>query len=360
MSKTVHVDLGHRGYDIRIGTGMPVVGRLAGESGLKALLVSDSNVDPIYGDKYGNELRESGFSVARAVVPAGERSKDLKQVGFLYDQAVTAGLDRTSLVVALGGGMVGDLAGFVAATFLRGVRFMQIPTTLLAMVDSSVGGKTAINLPQGKNLVGVFHQPIEVVADLGTLASLPSREYVSGLAEVVKYGVIWDAALFREIEGHADLLLSREAAFLEKIIGRCCEIKAEVVAMDELEVGPRAILNFGHTLAHALETISGYGALLHGEAVAIGLAFAGHLSVRLKGFPVEALSRLTSLLQRLGLPTERPAGLEWEGAREAMNLDKKTRGKTLRFVLATKLGSVTAGCDVPEADLREAWNVIGK
>jgi 3-dehydroquinate synthase len=340
---------------------------VAAEKGLKILIISDSNVDPIYGERYQEGLRQAGFEISRVAVPAGEKSKDLQAVGFLYGQAMAAGLDRSSLILALGGGMVGDLAGFVAATFLRGVRFIQVPTTLLAMVDSSVGGKTAVNLPQGKNLVGAFHQPVEVVADLTSLATLPEREYVSGLAEVVKYGVIWDAAFFKDLESHAERLRSRDEAFLEKVVGRCCEIKAEVVAVDELEVGPRAILNFGHTLAHALESGTGYDRLLHGEAVSLGMVFAARLSSKLKGLPESEAARLVALLQTLGLPvsgsdalgraTDWPK-LAWTDIREAMAADKKARMKVPRLVLADRLGSVTTGCEVPDSELMEAWDVI--
>ncbi|MBA4389026.1 MAG: 3-dehydroquinate synthase, partial [Verrucomicrobia bacterium] len=231
----VHVELGDRSYDISIGEKMPIGTTLATERGLKALIISDSNVDPVYGKECESALEASGFITSRAVVPAGEASKDLKTVGLLYEQAIASGLDRSSVIVALGGGVVGDLAGFVAATFLRGVRLIQVPTSLLAMVDSSVGGKTGVNLPQGKNLVGAFYQPVEVVADMNRLGSLPEREYRSGLAEVIKYGVIWDAGLFRALEENVAGLICRDLEFLKAAVARCCEIKAEIVGMDEKE-----------------------------------------------------------------------------------------------------------------------------
>jgi 3-dehydroquinate synthase len=322
-------------------------------------MITDTHVDPLYGSRCEQALRTHGLDVVRITVPAGERSKDLKFVREIYTHAVEAGLDRSSVMVALGGGMVGDLTGFAAATFLRGIRFIQIPTTLLAMVDSSVGGKTGVNIEQGKNLVGAFHQPIEVVADLTTLKSLPNREYIAGMAEVIKYGVIWDAVLFGQIEANVQKLTDRDIEWLEQVIGRCCEIKAEVVAMDEREKGVRAILNFGHTIGHALEKISGYEACLHGEAVAAGMAFAGGLSVAEKGFPIEDHRRLLELLKQVGLPVQ-PShlakGKSWQEIREAMSTDKKARQRTPRFVLAQRMGSVVFDCEVTEELLKESWD----
>ena len=327
------------------------------------LIVSDSNVDPLHGDRCEDVLRRRGLTVSRAVVPAGESSKSLERLAGLYETAVAAGLDRSSLVVALGGGMVGDLAGFLAATFLRGIGVAQVPTTLLAMVDSSVGGKTAVNLPQGKNLVGAFHQPVEVAADITTLRTLPDREYVSGLAEVVKYGVIWDAAFFELLERNVERLLSRDEDLLEEIVARCCEIKAEVVAVDELEAGARAILNFGHTLGHALEGVAGYGRWLHGEAVAAGMEYAARLSCALRGFPEEEERRLAELLSSLGLEracraARRGGESSWPDLRQAMSADKKTRRGALRLVLAERLGSVVFGCEPPEEVLEEAYSAL--
>jgi len=329
------------------------------EKGRRALIVSDSNVDPLYGARCEDALRSRGLNVSRVTVPAGEKSKDLKVVKDLYGHAIAAGLDRSSLMVALGGGMVGDLTGFAAATFLRGIRCIQVPTTLLAMVDSSVGGKTGVNLEQGKNLVGAFHQPLGVAADLTTLKTLPDREYLSGLAEVIKYGVIWDAVLFQQIEDNIQNLIARDADLLETIVGRCCEIKAEIVALDERENGVRAILNFGHTLGHAAEALAGYGACLHGEAVAAGMAFAGEVSVCEEGFAVEDCRRLTALLSRFGLPSnpvQLLKGRPWSEIRTAMATDKKSRNQAPRFVLAQRMGAVVMGCDVSEEALNKAWD----
>ena len=359
MATTVQVKLGERSYPIAIGRDLPVAASIEDAQGLTAMVVSDATVDALFGAECQRRLEARGFVCLRAVVPAGEETKNLDQAAKLYARAAEAGLDRSGVIVALGGGMAGDLAGFVAATYLRGVRFVQVPTTLLAMVDSSVGGKTAVNLPQGKNLVGAFYQPVEVDADLDFLRSLPQREYVSGLAEVVKYGVIWDAALFGLLEKHADEILGRDIAWLERVVARCCEIKAEIVAIDEREIGPRAILNFGHTLAHALEKVDGYGRWLHGEAVAIGMCYAARVSVSREGFPAEDAERMVQLLTRFELPVKPQADTttDWAALWNAMMLDKKTIKKRPRFVLARKLGAVVSGCEVDDETLVETWHV---
>jgi 3-dehydroquinate synthase len=318
------------------------------------MVVSDSNVERLYARKCREWLEGAGCRVALACVPAGESSKSLEQAGRLYGDAVAAGLDRSSAVVALGGGMVGDLAGFVAGTFLRGIRLVQVPTTLLAMVDSSVGGKTAVNLPQGKNLVGVFAQPVAVAMDLSALSSLPDREYRSGLAEVVKYGVIADASLFAALERGADALRRRDPATLEDVVARCCAIKAGVVSGDERESGPRAILNFGHTLGHAVETAAGYGQFLHGEAVSVGMAFASHLSAIGGSLPAVEAVRIVRLLEAFGLPVRLPAGCSWSELAAGMAKDKKSLGGTPRFVLATEIGRAVYGVKVADAAMAEA------
>ncbi len=358
MARKVEVRLGERSYPIHIGQG--VFPACVEAPGQRVLLVTDSNVGRLHGERVRMRMASAGGEVALAEVPAGEASKSLEQTARLYEAAVAAGLDRRSFVVALGGGMVGDLAGFVAATFLRGVRLVQMPTSLLAMVDSAVGGKVAVNLRAGKNLVGAFYQPVEVAADLDTLKTLPKREYVSGLAEAVKYGVIWDAAFFRLLEDRAEALLARHPETLENVVARCCEIKADVVATDERESGPRAILNFGHTLAHALETAAGYEDWLHGEAVAVGMAYAVLLSVRVCGFSGSEADRVIGLLRRLGLPVSaagRRPPPEWKVVREAMTRDKKTEGGALRLVLAERLGAVRPGGLAEEAALEETWHV---
>jgi 3-dehydroquinate synthase len=359
MATTIQVKLAERSYPIHVGRGLTYLSVISDHSNARALIISDSNVDPLHGASVRRQLELRGVDCVTAVVPAGEETKSLKWVGYLYGQAAAAGLDRNSLIVALGGGMVGDLAGFVAATYLRGVRFVQVPTTLLALVDSSVGGKTGVNLEQGKNLVGAFYQPVEVDADLELLKTLPQREYVSGLAEVVKYGVIWDASLFHRLEKNTNELLRRDPGLLESVIARCCEIKAEVVAMDEREIGPRAILNFGHTLGHALEKVGGYGRWLHGEAVAMGMNYAAYLSVRVEGFSHTDAGRIAKLLAALGLPLcpEPGVNLAWSTLSEAMLSDKKTLKKRPRFVLSKQLGAAVVGCEVEASVLEEVWNV---
>lgn len=360
MSQTVHVALGRRSYDITIGRNVPVGSSVKQRPGLKAMIVSDSNVDPLYGPRCEKSLRKRGFEARRVMVPAGESSKCSRRVTELYDKALEFRLDRSSYVVALGGGVVGDLAGFVAATFLRGIGFIQVPTSLLAMVDSSVGGKTGINLKQGKNLVGAFHQPVEVAADLSMLKTLPRREYVSGLAEVVKYGVIKDAKFFTFLEKNIDGLLQRDQGLLEDVVARCCEIKAAVVAADEREEGgERAILNFGHTFGHALENNAGYGTLLHGEAVSVGMAFAALLSMKRQGLPREDCYRILMLLKRLELPVS-AAGMRrrWAALRNCMSGDKKTVAGHLRFVLVERIGSAIIGCEIPERGLVEAFEEV--
>jgi 3-dehydroquinate synthase len=253
-------------------------------------------------------------------------------------------LERTSFVVALGGGVVGDLAGFVAAAYLRGIAFVQAPTTLLSQVDSSVGGKVGVNLAAGKNLVGAFHQPRLVLCGLDTLRTLPEREFRSGLAEVIKYGIIYDEALFARLERELARLLRRQASVLAEVIARCCEIKAEVVRQDEMETGLRAILNFGHTIGHAIENISGYGKYLHGEAISIGQVAAAKLSVRAAGLAVDEAGRIERLFLRAGLPV----AIKLSAARRAvllekMRLDKKVSGGEIKFVLARRIGQVEAG-----------------
>ena len=351
MARTLQVELAERGYSIHVGAGLADGLQVRFKDGTRALIVTDSNVGPLYGQTCEEALASQGLTVSRAEIAAGEESKSLDNTRELYTRALGAGLDRSSIIVALGGGVVGDLAGFAAASFMRGVGFVQAPTTLLAMVDSSVGGKTGVNLPEGKNLVGAFYQPAEVLIDLQTLATLPDREYIAGLAEVVKYGVIWDAVLFNLLQANAGRLLAREADFLEEVIARCCEIKAEVVAMDEREGGVRAILNFGHTFAHAVEQAAGYGEWLHGEAVSAGMVYAADLSVACKGFETAERDRLAALLAGLGLPISTAAkspSLSWDALRQAMSRDTKTVRTRTRFVLADRLGSVVFGCEVDD------------
>lgn len=337
----VKVELGDRAYDILIGPGLlSSLGAACAErlTGRRCLLVTDSHVaETPHLSAAVSSLAAAGFEVVTQVVPAGEESKCAERLTALWDAAVEAKLDRKSFVVALGGGVTGDLAGFAAASYLRGVDFVQVPTTLLSMVDSAVGGKTGINLPAGKNLVGAFHQPRLVLADLDTLKTLPAREFNAGMAEVIKYGVIRDAELFGEIEHQVDAIRALDADLLRMLVRRSCELKAEVVGLDEREGGLRAILNYGHTLGHAIENVAGYGQYLHGEAISIGMVYASELSETVCGLPPDATRRQRDLFSAFDLPVSR-AGLVWEELFEAMTVDKKAQNALPRFVLAEELG----------------------
>ncbi len=343
----VKVPLGERSYSILIGKGL--LRRLGAECnklglGRRCAIISDANVAPIYGPAASLSLAKAGFDPFLITLPAGETAKSLKNVQACYDQLAARRLERGSFIVALGGGVVGDLAGFVAATYLRGIPFIQVPTTLLAQVDSSVGGKVGVNLKAGKNLVGAFYQPRLVVCDLDALKSLPARQFRSGLAEVIKYGIIYDAALFNRLERDIAKLLKQDSGALADVVARCCEIKAEVVGQDETESGLRAILNFGHTVGHAIEAVSGYGAYLHGEAIAIGQVFAARLSEMQLGLPRRDADRIASLFARAELPTSIKLKTQ-QRARlfAAMRLDKKVSGGEIKFVLAQHIGKVVWG-----------------
>ncbi|MBI5385508.1 MAG: 3-dehydroquinate synthase [Verrucomicrobia bacterium] len=349
--RVVKVPLGDRTYSILIGEGL--LARLGMECrrlklGRRCALITDANVAPLFAAAAEESLSAAGFESLRITVPAGETAKRLRTVQACYDQLAAHRLERKSFVVALGGGVVGDLAGFVAATYLRGLAFVQVPTTLLAQVDSSVGGKVGVNLKAGKNLVGAFYQPKLVLCDLGTLRTLPQREFRAGLAEVVKYGVIYDAALFRRLERNMEKLVGLDPATLTAVVARCCQIKAEVVGQDETESGLRAILNFGHTIGHAIENSVGYGKYLHGEAIAIGQTAAAELSRHLLGLPERDVIRIGNLLCAAGLPNRiRLTAAQTTRLFEAMKLDKKVSGGEIKFVLARRIGEVLWGQKVP-------------
>src|SRR6478735_4075001 len=308
MSQSIRVELGEQAYDVQVGSGLLDSPQLAAlVTGAQAFVLSDANVAPLYLERVRQAL--AGKQVHALVIPAGEQEKTLARFGEAMVALAAAGASRDVTVLALGGGVVGDLAGFAAACWMRGARFVQLPTTLLAMVDSSVGGKTAVDLPSGKNLVGAFHQPSAVIADTSTLDTLPRRELRAGLAEVVKYGAIADPDFFARLEAHADALLDRDPAALAEAIAASCRQKAGVVARDETEQGERMLLNFGHTFGHAIETEQGYGGLLHGEAIAVGMVLAAKLSSALGRARAADGQRLQALLSRLGLPTAVPPGL---------------------------------------------------
>jgi 3-dehydroquinate synthase len=363
MLYDVPVNLGDRAYGIHIDAGvLDRTGALCAEVGLqgKCLVITDDNVAEHYAKPVIESMESAGYSAALVTLPAGEQTKCGDRVFELYSHCIEAGLDRKSFIVALGGGVIGDLAGYVAATYLRGIAFVQVPTSLLAMVDSSVGGKTGINLPEGKNLVGSFHQPRLVLADLKTLETLPEREYRAGLAEVVKYGIIRDAAFFRMLEENLEELSHLENSdLLARVIGRCCEIKADVVAKDEREGGLRAILNFGHTAGHAIEKVAGYGDYIHGEAVSVGSVFAARASVEQTGLAQEECGRIECLFQSLALPVRAP-GCSWNELRAAMAVDKKTVAGMPKFVLASAIGRVSIGNEIAEETMERIWNGLNE
>jgi 3-dehydroquinate synthase len=353
--RKVRVVLGERSYEIQVGRGLLArLGNACQRLGLgkRCVVITDTNVAARHAPAALGSLRTAGFEPALVTVPAGERSKSLSEVGRCYGVLASHRLERQSFGVALGGGVVGDLAGFVTATYLRGIALVQVPTTLLAQVDSSVGGKTGVNLPAGKNLVGAFWQPRLVLCDLDTLMTLPDREYRSGLAEVIKYGIIRDARLFRRLERTLPALLRRDLRQLGGVVARCCAIKADVVAEDETESGVRAILNFGHTIGHGLEAITGYGRYLHGEAIAIGQVLAARLSEAQLGLSRGETERIEQLLAAAGLPVRASLSRRRrERLMAAMSLDKKVLGGELRFVLAERIGRVRYGERVPAAQL---------
>jgi 3-dehydroquinate synthase len=345
----VRVHLSERSYDIEIGAGLLAQAGdfIAARTRVShAVTITDANVASPYSQAVEESLGAAGARVDRLTVEPGEPSKSVASAERLWNAMLAAGADRKTVVVAVGGGVVGDLAGFVAATFARGLPFVQVPTTLLAQVDSSVGGKVGVNLPGAKNMVGAFWQPLGVLIDTATLASLPGREYRAGLAEVVKYGVILDADFFAWLESHVEEINRREEAALEHVIARCCRLKADVVEADERETtGLRAVLNYGHTFCHAIEAVTGYGEFLHGEAVAIGMMCAARLAMSLGRIDDSLVARQRALLLALHLPIETPPVSD-EELLAAMQRDKKVEHGRLRFILPTRLGHMELVGDV--------------
>ena len=354
----VSVDLGDRGYTIYIGenlfTRAGEILKRGGVSG-KVMVITNPTVGDLYSDDLYKGLGEEGFEVSSEVVPDGEEYKTLESAKKLYDSLVDNRMDRDSTVVALGGGVIGDLAGFVAATFKRGLPFVQVPTTLLAQVDASVGGKVAVDHPRGKNMIGSFYQPRCVLISLNVLETLPAREMKGGLAEVIKYGVIRDRHLFEFVEEHLDQLLARETDATHHIVKRSCEIKASVVGRDERDQGLRTILNYGHTIGHAIEAAAAYRQYRHGEAVAIGMICATDIAVRLKFASIETLEKITALIERTKLPTS----IKDLCADEIMNFlfhDKKVHQGKIRFVLPKRIGDVVITDTVPQELIKEILN----
>lgn len=342
---TVRVDLGERAYDVHVGPGVLAaagaqIAALAG--GAKTYLITNPTVDALYGDSVRAGVEKaSGCAPADVVIPDGEKFKNLDTLGSIYDTILGQGADRGVVLIALGGGVVGDVAGFAAATVLRGVRLAMIPTTLLAQVDSSVGGKTAVNHAQGKNLIGAFHQPSLVVSDTDTFGTLPDREYAAGMAEVAKYGVILDADLFELLEKETAAVAARDGALLTRIVARSVELKAEVVRRDEREGGLRAILNYGHTVGHAIEKVTRYSRYLHGEAVAMGMVAAARVSEREGACAAGTADRIAKLLDALGLEVEIPGDIDRAAIETAIGFDKKVSGDQVTFILAEGIGSCT-------------------
>jgi 3-dehydroquinate synthase len=347
-AQRVSIDLGDRSYAIAIGSGLLDEGATFADApaAASALIVSNTTVAPLYAARLRSALTGRYRAVHEVLLPDGEEHKDWQTLNLIFDALLAHGCDRKTVLFALGGGVVGDMAGFAAASYMRGVPFVQVPTTLLAQVDSSVGGKTAINHPLGKNMIGAFYQPQLVVCDLATLATLPPRELSAGLAEVIKYGPIADHGFLEWIEAHLDALMAREPDALSYAVRRSCEIKAWVVGQDERESGLRAILNFGHTFGHAIESGLGYGQWLHGEAVGCGMVMALQLSQRLGGVDAGYVARVTRLIERAGLPIRGPA-LGAERYLELMRVDKKAEGGEIRFVVIEAPGraAVNAASD---------------
>lgn len=364
MKTVIPVPLPDLPYDIvvanqglsQVGTWLANPEKPLIKPGQRVLLVSNPAIFRHYGQTVMASLTQAGYAVQYHLLPAGERYKTLKSIQALYDAALEFRLERQSAMVALGGGVIGDMTGFAAATWLRGIRFVQIPTSLLAMVDASIGGKTGVNHPQGKNLIGAFHQPRLVVIDPMVLKTLPPREFRAGMAEVIKYGVIWDAELFAALESAERLDQFRYLSndLLHQILTRSCQAKAEVVSQDEKEAGLRAILNYGHTIGHAVENLTHYRGVNHGEAVAIGMVAAGHIATGLGYWRKEDADRQLQLIEKTGLPTTIPANLQDDDILRLLQGDKKVEDGQVRFVLPQGIGSAIVTGDVTQAVIRAA------
>lgn len=357
MRSIIPVNLPQQSYKVVIAAeGLSQLGLMISDPqiqllvlGSKVLVVSDSKIFRHYGQPVVASLEQAGFEVASCLLPAGERYKTLNSVQKIYDSALANRLERSSTIVALGGGVIGDMAGLAAATWLRGINVIQVPTTLLAMVDASIGGKTGVNHPKGKNLIGAFHQPRLVLIDPNTLQTLPGREFRAAMAEIIKYGVIWDAELFTQLEqrDRLDQLRYLGPELLQEILTRSCQAKVQVVTKDEKEAGLRAILNYGHTIGHAVESLTGYRQFNHGEAVALGMVAVGEIAVELKLWDQRCAERQLLLIQKAGLPIQLPHTLDLQAVLEALQTDKKVKAGQVQFVLPTQIGAATIGHQVP-------------
>ncbi|CAM3745664.1 3-dehydroquinate synthase [Polynucleobacter antarcticus] len=357
--KTLEVDLGNRSYPIHIGTDLIDRPELfnACEKATSIFIVTNTTVAPLYAERLTRTLEKLGKQVKTIVLPDGESYKDWKNLQLIFDNLLKFAADRQTILVALGGGVIGDMTGFAAASYMRGVRFIQVPTTLLAQVDSSVGGKTGINHPLGKNMIGAFHQPVAVIADLNTLKTLPARELSAGLAEVIKHGAIADADFLDWIEANTSALLACDTTAMAYAVLRSCEIKSSVVSADEKEGGIRATLNFGHTFGHAIEAGMGYGEWLHGEAVGCGMVMGANLSCRLNYITQKEVSRLTQIIGSMHLPTQ-PPPFGAQRYMELMQVDKKTEGGQIRYVILEKMGKAIIQ-SVPDGQVIETLTATG-
>jgi 3-dehydroquinate synthase len=355
--KTLPLLLGDRSYDIVIG------GNLLDTLGerLQPLLpgrqigvVSNTTVAPLYLARVLDSLHASGFSTVQVILPDGERHKNWESLTKIFDVLIENSFERSATILALGGGVVGDMSGYAAASLLRGVNFVQLPTTLLSQVDASVGGKTGINHPLGKNLIGAFYQPKMVVIDTATLKTLSPRDFRSGLAEVIKYGIIWDADFFSYLENNMEAILAKDDAILTHLLYTCCAIKADVVAQDERETGTRALLNLGHTFGHAIETLAGYGNIFHGEGVAIGMIMAAQLA-QIRGLcDQQTVERIRQLIKKANLPATAPSHFSPDDYLQAMGRDKKVSGGKIRIILNGEIGQAKIYSDIPHAQIKQA------
>ncbi|PSN20347.1 3-dehydroquinate synthase [filamentous cyanobacterium CCP5] len=364
MNKTVvSISLPQLAYDVIIAAGgLSFLGQWlsAGEvppltAPRKLLVVSNPTVFQIYGPTLIESLTQAGFEVSTCLLPDGEQYKTLESVQTIYDAALQHRLERRSAMVALGGGVIGDMTGFAAATWLRGIPFVQVPTSLLAMVDASIGGKTGVNHPQGKNLIGAFHQPKLVLIDPQVLETLPVREFRAGMAEVIKYGIIWDQELFAALESapQLDRYEALSESLLHKILTRSCQAKADVVSQDEKEAGLRAILNYGHTIGHAIESLTGYSRINHGEAVAMGMAAAGWIAEKMDLWKADHHHRQLALIQKTNLPTAIPGDLDDEVVLRLLQTDKKVKSGRVRFILPAAIGRATITDQVSSEIIRQ-------
>ncbi len=355
--KKIRVELGERSYTIATGTGIL---REIGKSlerfdfSKSAAIVSNPTVFALYGKTLTDSLSDSGFQVVEIILPDGEEYKNLSSVEIIYEQLLKMRFDRRSVLIALGGGVIGDITGYAASTYMRGIDFIQVPTTLLAQVDSSVGGKTGVNHALGKNMIGTFWQPRLVWVDISTLHSLSRRNFLAGIAEIIKYGIIWESAFFDFLEKKREAILSLNPDDVSHIITRSCEIKADVVSRDERESGLRAILNFGHTIGHAIETVTGYTTFLHGEAVAIGMHVEALIAQEEGLIKSAEVSRIQHLLKTFGLPTEIPAGIDVSALMSAMKLDKKAVSGDVKFILPEQIGTVRIQGNITEKAIQQA------